>query len=633
MITFIRRWLTSWPVLVLLGLILIAFAVTGVGDPFGSKSAPTGAVAKVGSKTISEAELLKAFDRIMKNARAQNPTISQVQMAKEGAVGIVAGQLIGQSAIEELGRQAGITASDRAVGAIIAGIPAFQQGGKFDEATYRRIIQENRMSDKELHDTIRGDIIRKTLLTPVTAALGVPTNMAEPYARLLVDVHHGAAALVPLATTAPATDAEIQFYYTANKARFTVPERRGWRYANIDRAAIGAGVTVTDAQVAAAYAKDPVKYGAAATRKLQQVVVPDEAKAKAIADAAGRESFAAAAQRLAGFGAEDITLGEQNQADFGKATSPAVAAAAFALPVGGITAPIKTAFGWHVVRVDAIGAAGKTLAEAHDAIAADLRQVAADKAVSDLIARIEDGVDAGKSFADLAKENGLTIVNQTPVTKEGTAPGMVALPSADAVLLAARAFRHEPGDGAAVEDLGQKKLVVIETMRVLPSAPQPLAEVRAAVAEAAGRDKALKAARATADAIVKQTRDTGDFAAAVAGAGLKPPQVLTARRIDASGQQQVPAIIQAFLQTPAKTVRVLPGSAGWVLIHVDSIDPGDLKAVPQLVEAGRREIAAQLPEEFSQAFANASARAVGSSRNEATIAAVTRRLSGLDAQQ
>lgn len=630
MITFIRRWLTSWPVLVLLGLVLVAFAVTGVGDPFGG-SAPTGSVAKVGERTLTENDLLAAFDRVLKNARQQNPELTQAALAKDGAVPLVAGQLIGQTAIEQLGAKAGIAASDRAVGAVIAGIPAFQAGGKFDDATYRRVIAQNRLSDRDLRESIAGDLLRKQLLTPVTAALGVPTAMAEPYARLLVDVHRGAVALVPPAAAVPPSDAEIAAFYNANKIRFTLPERRGFRYAMIDREAIAAKALVTDAQIAAAFAKEPAKYGAAATRRLQQVVVPDEAKARAIAAAAASEGFAAAAQRLAGFGAADIALGDQDQATFGRTTSPAVAAAAFALPVGGVTAPVKSSFGWHVVRVEALGSAGKSLAEARGTIEADLRKQATDTAVSDLVARIEDGVEAGKGFVDLAKETGLTIATQAPVTVAGLAPNAPVL-APDLVAIAAKAFRHEPGDGAVVEDLGGGRLVVVETTQVLPLAPQPLAEIRLAVTAAAAQDKALRAARVKADAIVAQTRKTGDFKAAVLAQGLAEPQVIAGRRVDLTRQQNVPPIVQQFMATPAKTVKVLPSAQGWVLINVDAIEPGNLQAVPGLVDAGKREIATALPEEFGAAFAAAAERATATKRNDAVIAAVTRRLSGQDAR-
>ena len=630
MITFIRRWLTSWPVLILLGLLLVVFAFTGIGgDPLGG-GAPQGAVAKVGKRTVSEPELTTAFDRAIRTARERNPALTQAQAALEGGVAAVAGQLIGQTALEEFARSAGLVASDRAVGAVIAGIPAFQQGGKFDEATYRRVIAEQRMSDRELHGSIGGDILRKQLLTPVTGALGVPASMAEPYARLMVDTHRGAVAVVPIADTPAPTEAEIARYYTANKLRFTIPERRGFRYAFIDRDTVAAGVKVSDAEIAAAFAKNPEKYGAAATRKLQQVVVADETKAKAVAAAAAIEGFAKAAERLAGFGAADIVLGEQSQAAFGKATSAEVAAAAFAVPIGGITAPIKTAYGWHIVRAEAIAATGKTLAQARPAIEGDLRARAVDTAVADLVARIEDGVDAGKSFADLARDSGLIIAAQSPVTVAGAAPGAPTL-TGETLAVAAKAFRHEPGDGAAVEDLGKGRLVVLETMNVLPMAAQPLAAVRQFATIGAVQAKAMAAARVKADAIVAQTKKTGDFKAAVAAQGLAAPQPLSGRRVDVAGQQQVPPIIQAFLATPAGTVRVEPSPQGWVLINVDAIEPGNVAATPGLLDASRRDIASALPDEFARAFAAAAERAVGVKRNDGVITAITRRLSGQDA--
>jgi peptidyl-prolyl cis-trans isomerase D len=628
MITFIRRWLTSWPVLLLLGLVLVAFAITGIGDPFAG-GGPVGSIAKVGDKVVGENDLLKAFDRLVRNARQSNPGVSQTDFAKQGAVTVAADQLIGQTAVETLATSAGIAASERAIGAVIAGIPAFQTGGKFDEATYRRVIADQKLTEAELHQGIAGDLVRKQLLTPVTAALGVPADMARPYAQMLVDIHRGGVALVPVTASVPPTEAEIAKFYADNKARFTVPERRAYRYATIDSAGIIASAAVSEAQIAAAFAKDPAKYGAAATRRLEQVVVPDEAKARVLVAAAATEGFGKAAQRIAGFGAADIDLGEQTREAFGKATSPAVADAAFAASVGSVTAPIKTAYGWHVVRVAALGAAGKSLAQARATVEADLKKTAGTAALGDLVAAIEDGVEAGKSFADIAKEQRLAILAQTPVTKEGSAPGAPPL-SGDAAAIAAKAFRHEPGDGAAVEDLGGGKLIVIETMAVTPAAPQPLAEIRAVVVAGAAQAKAMAAARGKADAVAAAVRKGQAFDAALAAQGLPPSQPLAGRRIDIAQQQQVPPMLQAFLETPKGSVQVLAGGQGWVLIHTSAIEPGQIEAVPGLLEAGRRDIAAQVPEEFAAAFALAAERALGTTRNSKAITAIARRLSGLD---
>ena len=70
MITFFRRFLTSWFALALLGLVVIAFAVTGVGNPFaGPGGAASGTVATVGGKDIAENRLLGEFDRVLRRAR------------------------------------------------------------------------------------------------------------------------------------------------------------------------------------------------------------------------------------------------------------------------------------------------------------------------------------------------------------------------------------------------------------------------------------------------------------------------------------------------------------------------------------------------------------------------------------
>jgi peptidyl-prolyl cis-trans isomerase D len=630
MISFFRRYLTSWPALILFGVILVAFAVTGVNDPFGG-TAPAGSVAKVGNRTITEPDLLQAIDRTVREVRQRDPAMTQAEAARQGVVELMATQLIGQTAMEELGSSSGIGVSDEALDRVIAAIPAFQAGGKFDQATYARVIGQQGLTDKRLRQSLSGDLTREQLIKPITGALMVPDGVAELYARLLVDRHEGTVAVVPAAPAGPATEVEAQAWYKANSARFTIPERRGYRYAFIDRAAIASGVSVTDKQIAEAFAKDPAKYGASPSRVLEQVVVPDEAKAKALAAAATAQGFAVAAKTIAGFEAADIALGTQTELAFAKATSPAVAKAAFGLPAGGISAPVRSALGYHIVRVVSFGAGAKTLAQVRPLIEAELRARAGEDALAAVVASIEDGVEAGKSFADLASELKLTIAAQSPVTDKGQAAGVPPL-TGDAAALAARAFRHDPADGPMVEDLGNGRLVVIETTNVLPAAPPPLKEILPLAMAGAAQDKAMKAARGRADAVVAAVKKGVKFADAVANAGIAPPRPLAGRRIDIAGQQNVPDVARAFLNGAAGSTQVMAGPGGWVLINVARIVPGDPASQPGLIEASRREVGSSLPGEMAEGLAKASMTAVGVDRNEATVRAIRNRLSGDGAQ-
>jgi peptidyl-prolyl cis-trans isomerase D len=626
MISFFRRYLTSLPVLILFGIIVVAFAVTGIGDPLGG-SAPAGSVAKVGDRTITEPDLLQAIDRTVREVRQRDPAMTQAEAARQGVVELMTTQLIGQAALEEMGETAGLTASDEAVDLVIAGIPAFQSAGKFDQATYERVIAAQGLTDKRLRQSIAGDLTREQIIKPSTAALAVPDAVAELYARLLVDRHEGAVALVPAEPAGTPTAADAERWYKANAARFTIPERRGFRYAFIDRDRIAAKVTVAEKAIADAFAKDPARYGGAAARVLEQVVVPDEAKAKALATAAATEGFAAAAQRIAGFGAADIALGSQTEAGFARATSPAVAKAAFTLPAGGISAPIKSPFGWHVVRVASIGGAGKTLAQARPQIETELRDRTVEDAVADAVAGIEDGVEAGKSFADIAEDTGLTIATQAPVTARGQGENQPPL-SGDLATIAARAFKHEPADGPVVEDIGGGKLAVIETTNVVPAAPPSFKDVIPLATAGAAQDKAMSAARAKAERVLAAVNKGTPFAKAVADAGFAAPRPLNGRRIDLVGQQQVPAAARAFLNGAAGTTQLIAVPGGWALVHVDRVIPGNPRAEAGLIEASRREVGSALPAEMAEALANASVVAVGVDRNEATLRSIRQRLSG-----
>lgn len=628
MLQFFRKGLSSPIALGVLGLVVIAFIITGVGDPFGGGATRVGTIAEVGDRAILEADLQRSLDGVLQNARQQQPSATIADLANDGAVEIMAEQLIGRTAIEEYARTLGLVASEPAIGAVIAAIPAFQVGGKFDQDTYNRVIAEQRISDRQLRQDIAGDIVRQQLLTPLTSSLSVSAGQALPLAQQLVAVHRGSVTLVPAEKVEAATPAEAEAFYNANKARFAVPERRGFRFALIDREAVAEGVSITDAQVEAAFKANPAKYGAAPTRRLLQVVVPDEATAKQVAATAATQGFAAAAQSIAGFSAADIAIGEKAQSQFASETSDAVADAAFALAVGGISAPVKSDFGWHVIALEAMGNPAKSFADVAPAIRQELQARAVTDALSDLIARIEEAAEDGKSFADIAEAEQLSILTQTPVTREGAAidkPRLEGVPAS----LAARAFVQQPEDGVIVQTLEGGELALLETTQIVAATTRPLAEIKELVGALATQDKSLKQSRAKADAVVAAVKSGKSFAEAVAEAGLQAPQPLAGRRIDVmQPDRQAPPLIQAFLATPAGKTRVLGGVEGWALINVEAIEPGELSAVPGIVDAMRREVAEALPNEFAEAFAAAAQKEVKTSRNAAAIDALRRRLAG-----
>ncbi len=636
MITFIRKALTSWFALGLLGLVLLAFAVTGIGDPFNTKGAARGStLARAGDNDITEPAFLSQYDRILRQARQSSPKLTAQDAVAQGAVGQVLEQMIGASALESFGAKNGLAVSDRAVDGEIASIPAFQSGGRFDEPTYRRLLQQQHISERELRDGMHGDLIRKLLLTPVGAATQVPEKLAEPYAALLLETHSGAIATVPAAAmpAPPApTPAQLASYYAANAARFTIPERRGFRYALLDRDGLAASVPVTDADVQAYYDANRDALGGSEQRQLLQVVVPDQAKAAALAAAVrGGSSFAAEAAKL-GFAAADIDLGLQSQAKLAAATSADVAKAAFATPVGKVMDPVQSSFGWHVAQVTkVIPPKVRSLADARPEIIKALRQTKSEAALADAVAKIEDALSSGTSFADAAKAHGLTVLAVPPVLRDGRNPDVpaYALP-AGALPVVAKAFDADPADGASVQQLGKDQFAMLELGNIVRPTPVPLAKVQEVVTAQWTAEQRVAEAKRTADAIVAAVNKGTPLDAALAAHQLPPAKPLAGRRIDVSRQPQVPDPVKLFLTLPAGATRSLqaPQGAGFYVVHVATVAPGDPALLPQLAASARGEFAQSAPDEIAAAFAKAVERQVGTSRNPTAVAAVTQRLLG-----
>ena len=640
MITFIRKALTSWFALGLLGLVLLAFAVTGVGDPFGTKGggAKGSALARVGKSDVSEAGFLNEYDRIMRRARETNPKLTAAEAVAQGSIGQVLDQMVASTALEDFGKSAGVTVSDRAVDGEIASIPAFQSGGKFDQATYQRVLKLQRISERELREGLHGDLIRKQLVTPVAMATRVPRLLAEPYATLLLQLRSGAVATIATAAMpAPAapTEAQLTAYYKINAARFTIPERRGFRYALVDGTTIGASATVSDAEIQKYYEANRETLGGAEQRQLLQVVVPDQAKASAfVAAVRAGGSFAAEAAKL-GFAATDTDLGLLSQSKFAAATSTAVATAAFSAAPGAIAGPVQSSFGWHVVQVARIVAPkGRSLSEAKAEIVTTLRKAKADALLADTVAKIEDALSNKTSFVDVAKAHALAIVSVPPVTRDGRtdAPGY-AVPAAAQPLIA-KAFDSDPADGPALQQLGKEQFAMLEPGDVVPPTPLPLAKVRDAVAAQWSVEQRVRAAKAAADTVVAAVAKGTALDAALAAAHLPPARPLAGRRIDIAQQQQVPPPVQLFMTLPAGGVRAMPAPQGqgfWV-VHVTTIAPGDPAQLPTLTASAQGEFAKEAPEEIAAAFANAVERQVGVARNPAAIDGVTKRILGSGAK-
>jgi len=638
MLAFFRRVLSSWVAIAILGLVMIAFIITGVGTPGGGfdfSRSNEAEVARIGSTRLTGSEVASRLERQLRDIQQQQPTATMASMiASAGGLNTIIQQMVTGKVLGEWARQHGITANERLIGAKIATIPAFMgPTGQFDERTMQGVLAQNRINFQRFKDDIREDLISRQLMTPITAGARASLGQATPYAALLLDRREGAIGMIPASRDGlPApTEADISAWYRGHLGTYSLPERRVLRYALMGPE----NVTVanpTDAEIAAAYKADAAKYAARETRTIARVVLPDEAAARAFADKAKTIPFAKAAAE-AGFAEKDITLGALTRDALVTATSPAVAQAVFALPKDGTTAPVKTDLGWMVAHVDAITSTpAKSLDQARAEIADALGKKKRTEAAATLVEKVQNAIDGGSTFDEAIKQNGLTAVSTPPLLANGTAPTAPDY-KADAIVTALLkpAFDASTDDEPTVETVGPDQHAALLTLgSIVPAAALPIADVRARVVEDLTASRAADRAKVRAQEILTKLNGGATPAAAFAAAGLPAPQAVSGTQLELSRLQGPPPVQlrTLFRLTTGKNDIVAGQGGAWFVVHLDRIVPGDASMLPSIAKAVQGEMGRALGEEYVEQFANAARKEIKVRINPAGVAALAKQLSG-----
>jgi peptidyl-prolyl cis-trans isomerase D len=645
MLTFFRRGVMSKVMLGVLFLSLVAIVITGfgtggMGGLEGLSGLGSSTVAKAGGEAITSEELHDNVQRQLERIRQQQPELDIGQFVRRGGVDEVLEQMISAAATMDFANSVGIVASKKMVDAQIAAIPGFQNAaGKFDQNIFLGALQRERITEDQLRKEIATRLIERQVALPAGGSASVPQALAAQYASLLLEARSGTLGAVPSAAMGGGnepTDQEIADFYRKNVGRYTIPERRVIRYAVFGTDTLGAAAKASDAEIEAAYNRDPASYGPRETRILSQVVLTSDAAAKAFQQklAAGTP-FPQAAQQ-AGFGAADIALGAKTKAEVAKLSSDAVANAVFAAQKGAVVGPIRDPLGWHIVKVDDVKAvAGKPLAAVRGEIASRLEAQKGQALLSELAARIESKVSEGASFDQVARDEKLAIVQTPAVTAAGGAPDAQdwkVPPEFAAVLKGASLLgANEPPQLAQV--IPNQKYALVSVSQVIAAAPPPFAKIQAQVKGDLVAQRAGERAKAVAQSIVSKINAGVAPAEAFrqANVALPPLQPLKAVRRDIAKQgQQVPPQLQTLFTLPRGKARMIPAAQnlGWLIVYLDTVVPGDANKEPGLIQAVRSQFTSVVGDEYAQQLVGAIRGGVKIQRNQTALAKLKGELAG-----
>jgi peptidyl-prolyl cis-trans isomerase D len=492
MLDAMRRGVANFLAKILLGLLLVAFAIWGIGNTDFLRNPLRGnALATVGRTQITVEEFKQAYkDETQSIARQLGRALTPDQAQVLGVPARALSRLIGSAAIDRHAGDLGITVVDEIVANLVKQDPAFaDSSGQFNRAQFRDVLaQRGYRSEEEYIRASRRDLQREQLTDTLGAAV-VPL----PF---MVDAEHryrGEARvieyLVPdfsklVTVPVPAQD-KLKEFFQQSQGKYVAQEERKANLLLVSHDAIMARIKVGDDEVKAAYEVAKGSFDVPERRRITQLAFPDKAAAeKAYAElskAKDAKEFEEAAKKL-GFSASDLQLGP-GLLTKAEMIDSKIADAAFKLKKDELSRPVEGQYSVVLLRVPEI-ADGKT--RTFDEVKGEIRDRIANERVGQELQSLHDRIEAGRAKAtplkEIAQELKLPMQEVSGLTRTGrSADGKAIIVHNDAAQIAEAVFAASPGVETEVIELTDGGYAWFDLVDVTPERQRSFEEVEADV--------------------------------------------------------------------------------------------------------------------------------------------------------
>ena len=530
--------------------------------------------------------------------------------------------LIDEQLMKLAAERDGIVISDAEVRESIRKFPDFQVDGAFNADRYQLLLasQNPPMSPRDFEARIRDSLKNELIPSGIARSAFVTDAELDRLMRLLGEHRDvGFVALPPVAPDAgEVTAAQIDAWYQAHKSEYRKPETVRLEYVEVDGSAVPAAA-VDEAALHKRYQEQIGKYSSTEKRDVAHILVTVAANASDADKKAAEAKAKKVAAEAKAPGADFAALARANSDDAGskarggslgliaKGGMPgAFDDTAFAMRAGEVRGPVKTDFGWHIIKVNTVQAAvQRPFEDVRADLEKELQEGSRERAFNELTGKLVDAAyRTPTSLEPAAKALGLPLQTTPAFTRAG-GPGIAS----DQKVLRVAFSETMLQDGTASDpiELGPERTVLVRVIEHEAEKALPLAQVRDAVVAAIRADRQRKAAEAAADALVKAAKAKG-LAAAAQEAGLA---VADLNDITRGMPVPSPQAAQAFFNEPrpqagqASVNKVLAGGQ-YVVFAVRAVRDADIGQVtPQERDTLRKQMSAAHGMQAQDAFIRA----------------------------
>ncbi|HJU33119.1 MAG TPA: SurA N-terminal domain-containing protein [Hyphomicrobiaceae bacterium] len=622
MLDAMRRGAVNWLAKVLLGLLIIAFAMWGVADVF--RGYGRGTLARIGNTEISTEEYRQAYQDEMASLsrRLGGRRLTAEQAKMLGVEQRTLSRLIGWAAIDTHAHDLKLALSDQTIAEMIRTDPAFQDvTGKFSTSTFRNLLRQNGISEARYLNSRRKEEVREQLTDTLIAGVSPPQYLVDLLHRYRDEtriIEFFTPDYDKLVKVADPDEAKLKEFYEQNKRQFMTPELRKANVLLLTRADLKARRPVTDEETKAAYEQEKEKFNIPEKRHVLQISFPDKAAAeKAYAELANAPNFVEAATKL-GFKEADFDLGQLAKKDM---IDPKIAEAAFALPKDELSKPVEGRFSTVLLRVtEIVPGKQRPYEEVKQEIADRLSDERASAEIQKLHDQVEDERSTGKPLKEIADSLKLPFRELPDMDRTGkTADGKPALDSPDAAKIAQAAFSASIGIDADAADLSDGGYAWIEVLGSTPEKQKSFEEVKDEVKTAALEAERRKEVTLAASKLVERLAKGESIEAVAAETGGKVEKTpAVTRNTSPPGLPQNAVQLAFTLPKGGATSAPAAGGKARIILRVAEVTPAPAATAEQ-TDRIRGEVAQQMQQDVLAEYISGLEARYGLSVNDAAL--------------
>ncbi len=496
---------------VILGLIILSFVLTGVGNYLIGGNGDY--AAKVNGHEISRAELEQAFNS-ERNRQQQmlGDQFSQlasnegyIQQMRQQALS----QLVDQALLDQYISDLHLGISDEQVKQAIFNQKAFQTNGKFDNAKYNGLISSMGFTADQYAEALRKQLLNQQLIN----AIANTDFMLKDETKKLVDlvsqqreIRQATIDVTTLAAKQSASDDEISQYYQQHQSSFMAPEQFRVSYIKMDAAAMQQPVSAADIQ--SWYDQHKADYSQPQRNRYSVIQTKTQEDAQAVLDALKKgDDFATLAK------SKSIDpISARKGGDMGwlePATTPDELKNANLTQKGQLSGVIKSSVGFLVARLDDIQPEQvKPLAEVQTAIADKVKQEKALDAFYKMQQKVSEAAsNDNESLAGAAQASGLQVSETGWITRDNVPADLDFDAVKQAIFNGGLVGQNgAPGNNSDIISVDGDRAFVLRISEHKPEVVKPLDQVKPQIADAIKHNKAVQQAKTQADQLLAELK-------------------------------------------------------------------------------------------------------------------------------